>query len=576
VEKPYLKPLKDRELSLNVSRFRKVSPVDLTNQKSPQNSRSRRESSTGLSVYDGTWDSDTIAHLLKRTLFGFKTEDLSVFSGLDLSQSIDHLVAQDPIPDPPVNDYHYPAEGIVDPDIPPGETWIGAPYNNEYEGARILSLKNWLINNFLEQPTTIHEKMIFFWHNLLVTQSWDVFIAKASYQYFMTLRTHALGNFKELIKSITLNPSMLLYLNGTFNNKEAPDENYARELQELFCIGKGPNAGFTEGDVQAAAKVLTGWVISWESIENPGAPYSFFYEPYHDTSDKEFSAFYDSQVITGRENDAGINELDDLIGMIFANHETALYICRRLYQFFVYSEIDASVEENVIVPLAEVFRENDYEIAPVLRALFSSEHFFDEANRGAMIKNPVDFLLGTWKALRINRLGERHSLERFFNHQSMLWSMANQGLEIGDPPSVSGWPAYYQSPQYDKYWITTDTITNRAITMDSLWFWGFWVNQDLQVVADLISIIDGLSHQNDPNEMLKEICDLVLGIPASDALISNIKTVLLNGQDSDVYWTSAWQQLQADPTNEEIRTVVNNRLKITFQYIFQLGESQLM
>jgi uncharacterized protein (DUF1800 family) len=573
---PKLNELKTRNFEKEIRKLRKVTPKKLSVQDSTV-PRARVATSTGLSAYQGEWSHEVTAHLLKRTLFGFKTEELSEFENLNLQQAISQLITNDPLPEPPVNDYHYPEEDIEDPHVDPGETWIEAPYaGNEAEGYRIISLKSWLINNMLEQPSTIHEKMIFFWHNLLVTQSWDVFVAKASYQYFMTLRTHALGNFKALVKAITLDPSMLIYLNGTFNNKEAPDENFARELQELFCIGKGPEANFTEEDVQAAARVLTGWVIDWDSFVEEGVPYSFFYSPYHDTENKQFSEFYGSREIIGKQEEDGVSELDELMDMIFDNEETARYICRRIYQFFVYSEIDDSIESNVIIPLARIFRENDYEIVPVLEALLSSEHFFDPVNRGALIKNPIDFLVGAWKSLKIPRLGEKNNLERLLNHQSMLWTMANQGLEIGDPPSVSGWPAYYQVPQYDKYWITTDTITNRAIASDSLWFWGFWVNQGLQVNADLISFIATLEEQDDPNLMLKEITELVLGIPADDDLINNIKFVLLNGQQSDAYWTTAWQQLQSDPENEEIRSVVNNRLKLTFQYIFQLGECQLM
>ena len=133
--------------------------------------------------------------------------------------------------------------------------------------------------------------MLLFWHNLLATESWGIFIAKTSYQYFELLRRHAFGNFKTLIREITLDPAMLIYLNGTRNQKEAPDENYARELQELFCIGKGPNSGYTEEDVQAAARVLTGWRHSWKEVNSQGPVSSFFQADRHDTSDKQFSDF---------------------------------------------------------------------------------------------------------------------------------------------------------------------------------------------------------------------------------------------------------------------------------------------
>jgi uncharacterized protein (DUF1800 family) len=156
--------------------------------------------------------------------------------------------------------------------------------------------------------------------------------------------------------------------------------------------------------------------------------------------------------------------------MIFANNEVAHYICRRLYNFFVFGEIDEATEANVIVPLAEIFRSNNYEILPVLEVLFKSEHFYDEANRGAMLKNPVDHLLGAWRSLEMkyDHPSEIYMVGR--THISMQWAMSGMGMELADPPSVAGWPAYYQAPQFDRSWITTDTITSRALWIDSMLF----------------------------------------------------------------------------------------------------------
>ncbi|MGI9543088.1 MAG: DUF1800 domain-containing protein, partial [Cyclobacteriaceae bacterium] len=457
-----------------------------------------------------------------------------------------------------------------------GETWIRAPYGNEYEGPKIISLKSWLIQNIANQEATIHEKLILFWHNLLPTQSWGIFIAKTSYQYFEMLRRNAFGNFKTMIKELTLDPAMLIYLNGTRNNKEAPDENYARELQELFCIGKGPNSRYTEGDVQAAARVLTGWVINWEEVNTESDVSSHFWAEPHDTNDKQFSEFYGNRVITGRAGSQGAEELDDLLDMIFENNETALYICRRLYQFFIYSEIDANTEQNMIAPMAEIFRNNNYEVLPVLEALFKSEHFFDEANYGALIKSPLDHLLGSWRSLEVSAPDPDSPQLAFHIHRSMIWNMANKGLEVADPPSVSGWPAYYQAPQYDKAWITTDTISSRAVTTDSMVFWGFWVNREMQIPADLLAFLGGLDNPGDPNILLNDLSELLLGLHLSDAELSELKTILLSGQISDFYWTNAWTDYANDPGNEGYKLIVENRIKPVFQRLLQRAEFQLM
>ena len=229
----------------------------------------------------------------------------------------------------------------------------------------------------------------------------------------------------------------------------------------------------------------------------------------------------------------------------------------------------------MIEPLATQFRDGGYEIAPVLKTLFKSEHFFDVANQGAMIKSPVDAMLGTWRTLHFaNPLADDLLIDLQF-HLSALWQMGNQGQEMGDPPSVAGWPAYYQAPQFDKGWITTDTIVKRAQHTDGLIYWGHWVSESLQLPADLFAFLETLDAPEDPNALLREVGTLLLGIPLDDASYAQLKTVLLSGQDSDYYWTDAWNAYQANPTDDN-RTVVENRLKPTLQALMQLGEFQLM
>ncbi len=563
-----------------VKKYRKVEQVELSNtqeETAKPNARVRElVVDAGLETYSGVWTETQAAHLLRRTLFGIRREELNQFKDFTLPQAIEQLIKESPKPKPPINNFNNAAEGIEDPHVPFGETWVTAPYANEIEGERIISLKGWVIQNFLTQETTIHEKMILFWHNLLVTQSWDVFVSKASYQYFDMLRTNALGNYKEMIKTLTLDPAMLLFLNGTFNHKDAPDENYARELQELFCIGKGPNSKYTERDVQMAAKILTGWVINWEEeVMKESSVGISFYPSIHDSSDKEFSEFYNNKVIEGRLGVLGRKELDDLLDMIFVNEETSYYICRRLYNFFVYNEIDASTEAQVIKPLAKIFRDNNYEIKPVLEALFQSAHFFHPLNQGAQIKNPTDFVIATWRTMEmpveLDTLLETRQL-----HASMLWQMANMGMEISDPPSVAGWPAYHQAPQFDRSWITTDTITARAVVTDSMLFWGFWVNEEITINIDFLAFLSKLNNPEDPNEMLKEVSMLLFGYLVPDETIQSLKEILLSGQQTDGYWTQAWTLFVNAPDNEEYRLTVENRLKSTFQRLMQLAENQLI
>ena len=256
------------------------------------------------------------------------------------------------------------------------------------------------------------------------------------------------ANFRSLIRDITVHPHMLYYLNGSDNVKEAPDENFARELQELYCIGKGKDAAFTEEDIQEAARVLTGWTVKWDSIRYNGVPgETVFWAAKHEERDKQFSSFYDNAVITGQIGQNGAAEKNQLIDMIVDHPECAKFICRKLHRYFIHSEISDETEVNFIEPLAELFRASNYEIRPVLKALFTSAHFYDKQFRGSMIKSPADMVFGFWRSGQVAMPEEGDPFtEDYYIHVSLYYRLQNMGYALTDPPNVSGWPAYYQIP----------------------------------------------------------------------------------------------------------------------------------
>ncbi|MDP4680730.1 MAG: DUF1800 domain-containing protein [Cyclobacteriaceae bacterium] len=537
-----------------------------------------KRTSTGIEEYSGDWGEKQVMHLLRRTLFGVSKTQLEHNKGLSFEQCIEQVISYSPIPSPPVNDY----EGNTnnpDPDIPFGETWIAAPFfENNNENRRRDSLKGWLIKNTIEQETTIHEKMLLFLHNLLVVDRDNY--TKLQFQYFDLLRKNSLGNYKLLMHSLTLNPAMLRYLNGNDNTVKAPDENYGRELQELFCIGKGPNSKYTESDVREAARVLTGWKIYYNDIIEKGIPGSNFLEGSHDSGDKQFSEFYGNKIISGRTgSEAGAIELSELLEMIFDNNEASLYICRRLYTFFVYTEIDEDTETNVIEPLAQIFREGSYELQPVLMALFKSAHFYEDSNIGALVKSPIEFVVGLWKGLGMKYTNLGDISLTYYTNKALNSLLINMGMDIGDPPNVAGWPVYYQAPLFDKSWITTDTITVRAEFTDGLANNGIGVtnnNDKIWVKPDLIAFIESLNEPADPNKLLQEINSLLLGISISEQEMDFLKSILLSGQDTDSYWSEAWYAYLENPSDVEAKGTIQTRLETLFKSFLQLGEVHLM
>lgn len=261
--------------------------------------------------------------------------------------------------------------------------------------------------------------------------------------------------------------------------------------------------------------------------------------------------------------------------MLFDNEETAKYICRRLYTFFVYHEIDDTVESNVIVPLANLFRAENYEIMPVLKTLFKSSHFYDTTQFGAMIQSPAEFQVSIVRVLKYN-YPNNDSQTKLYAHLTSLWYMAALGMEIGDPPSVAGWPAYYQAPQFDKSWITSDSISKRAEISDALSVWGLYLNDDSFIPVNLAECIKSLNQPENPNTLIQEFSDLFYGIDITQEIKEELKLVLLSGQTSDYYWTNAWNEFLEDESNEENRNIVENRLRVLVRAMLQYAEFQLI
>ena len=541
--------------------------VDPSNKELPRN---LKKTNTGIGAYTGTFGDAQLLHLLRRTLFGVTKANLDFFRGKTLTECVNILLTLPPNPPlPPLNNYgNNPNQN--DPAVPFGQTWVNATNNPSLEGARVNSFKAWWAGLMLNQDRSIREKMTLFWHNHFSTETFTVQDSRFIYKHHALLRQNCLGNFKELVKQITIDPSMLSYLNGDQNTKTAPDENYARELQELFTVGKDLPIHYTEEDVKQAAKVLTGWRTNRTTIS------SSFDSTKHDTGNKTFSAFYNNTVITGKTGaNAGIDELNDLLNMIFQQQEVAKYIVRKIYRFFVYYIIDESVETNVIVPLANVFRNNNYDIKPVIETLLKSEHFHDPLNSGCMIKAPIDHVIGL--ARQTNLLFPDNSdIQKQYNH----WLYMQQypitlNQNIGDPPNVAGWPAYYEDPQYYEIWINSDTLPKRNSACDYLLYVGYQ-RSGYKLLIDTVAFAEQFSNPSNPDQLISDIIKLIYPADLSATTKAFIKTsILLSGQTGDYLWTDAWNAYKNNPSNTMLKDAVKTRLQALLKYLMGQAEYQL-
>jgi Protein of unknown function (DUF1800) len=266
-----------------------------------------------------------------------------------------------------------------------------------------------------------------------------------------------------------------------------------------------------------------------------------------------------------------------MLDMIFANPECAKHIVRKLYRFFVYHTIDAATETNVIVPLAQLFQSSGFDIKKVMSKLLKSEHFYDVLNRGAIIKTPLDFTLGMLREYDMLKPDKTNLKEMFWVRANMYWWIRDMLLDIGDPPNVAGWPAWYQTPQFDKYWISTTTLPKRGSLSDMMIYWGY-ENKDksIRYGIDEFAFTKTLTKPEDPNLLIEEVLSLFLSINVSTAAKQNLKSILLDKQDQDYYWTNAWLDHIKNPNDAMKKDNVKWKLKAFYQYVMQMEEYQLM
>ncbi|MCF6307755.1 MAG: DUF1800 domain-containing protein [Flavobacteriaceae bacterium] len=404
------------------------------------------------------WDIIKINHVYRRLGFGAS------------QTTVDAALGQTP------NDF---IDSIVDTasNTPPTATPFWGYYNfnnfSDFETENPEYINNWFIqtgNDFISED--LRGRIVAFWLNHFVTGIQTYNYSPYLFQYYNTVQTHALGNLKDFVRAIGINPAMLLYLNGFENTNTEPNENYARELYELFTLGEGN--GYLQADIVDTAKALTGY-NHWN--EAGGTIYF------------DNSTFWDGdKTIFGQTGNWGYN---DVIDILFQEKGdlVAFYICEKLYKYFVSPEVDVDIKANIIQPLSQTLIDNNYELLPMLKQLFKSEHFFNERGLGVVIKSPFDIIFQF-----INET------EFFYNNEVMgyfLYFAGQFGQDIYDPPDVSGW-------QRDEDWISTSTLTGR---------WDFFkiylsYLYDLGLQNSFVDFAKDLTNDsNDPNFITQVLID---------------------------------------------------------------------
>ena len=571
-----------------------------------------KEVQGSLTPYTGEFGLKQKKHLLNRAMVGYATRHLNDLEGLSLSQAIDLIFTYQSPGEPVNNYYHYFSaqqykETYGNDDVGPGEPFISRPLRKDQipdENAgpeRQAALSSWHHYSMYNQPTNIGWKFFLFLHNLTPVRDPDM-SQKWMYSYIRTVYDAPYRNYKEYIYDLTLHPIMLVYLNLAFSQKDTPDENFAREVQELFTVGKRPFAQYTETDVKEAARILVGWSYRYEDRWAEGWQHSpQFNDNNHDTGDKQFSAFYNNTLIIGRQGQAGAEELREFYDMIFETDEVALFLSRRLFQFFVYPTLTDYIEENIIRPLAEVMRSSNYSLAETLKVLLSSEYFFAEEFSNSMIKSPLDYSMGILKETKyldgdlVSFDGQGNDFNSFFNSDRGNFSeilfdrnhrvhtffgngfqhhyLPNQGFSVLYPPSVSGWPAYYQEPVYDLFWLNSVTIKAKKRFCEDLLMWGIHLNfnDTVKLKFSLWNFFEELKNPGNVDDFISEVSERFLSAPIPEKSIQTLKTALVGESLSEYYWTQAVSDFLQRKDKESYNTLYTRTERFLI-LLFDLNE----
>ncbi|MFO0973396.1 MAG: DUF1800 domain-containing protein [Phycisphaerae bacterium] len=375
--------------------------------------------SPGQAQSSGVWTYAQAAHLAARAGFGAAPAQIQALVDMGRRAAVESLLNASESGPPPAIERLEPPDRMELRAKSEDERQQLRMERNQTEQIQLQVLRRWWVRRMVESAAPLEEKMTLFWHGHFTSGAREVKSAYLLYRQNELFRRHATGNFRDLLLAVSRDPAMLLYLNSAQNNKNHPNENYARELMELFTLGIGH---YTEQDIRESARAFTGWSLDRGSGE-------FLFRPgMHDYGRKTFLG------VTGNLNG------DDVVDTILAQPRTAEYLCQRLWVFFASEE----PPPGVVRSLATTLRKHRYEIKPVLRAMFSHPAFYSPRVMAAHVKSPVELLVGTLRAL------ETPSRD----YDAMVLGLRQMGQDLFQPPNVKGWDGGLK-------WINAATLYNR-------------------------------------------------------------------------------------------------------------------
>lgn len=568
-----------------------------------------------LSSFTGQLGPSRAAHLLRRATFGGNAADIASFAQLNAAEAITLLFEE--------------IQEVLDLPINPetGTGWLAGEPLGEEVGLRDLNnqLLMWTIG--LSTDTTkplnfsTREKIVFFLHTHFTTQAEKVSNSRHLYNQISLFRHFAFDkylppelNFKGLIEKVSIDNAMLRFLDGSQNVKGSPNENYARELLELYAIGRGLEGTFptdlaqgdyvhfTEEDVQAAARVLSGLKLDNDLTtidEDTTLPRGRVSVGAHDNDVKQFSFRFDNQEIapdalllngTQPTEESVLDEVRQLVEMVTSQEESARFICRKIYRFYVYHEIDENLHNTIIQEMADTLVANDFKIQPVIEELLQSEHFYDAAmpsadddKYGAIIKSPLDLVVGTMRFFGLQLADPITTYDLFYSQAgSVRQQIDRMGMNYYEPFEVAGYAAYHQFPAFNRNWISSNYLTNRYDYISSIFMEMANQNPDMPGIDIIQFTQDNFTpaQTDDARNLIIAYIEMLFpmhhdltydtGNDANSGLTAERMNYFLNAflyepqidNDPETEWTNRWTQgYDSDTVERQLLNLLNALLQ---------------
>ena len=507
-----------------------------------------RRSGTDLTPYSGQWTYKQAAHLLRRSMFGPTEAEIRQAVADGMNGTIEKLFTPWEPPLDGIEAWANDTKFQALPDTANGQDF--ATFQQQQYERRDLLIR-WILLSMQHSPVSIQERLRLFWHNHFTSEVLVVNYPEVLYEQYKLFKQHMLGNFKQFTYDVTVDMGMLIYLDGIKNYKVTGrnniNENYARELMELFTMGVFDWEGkenYTQDDVIAAARSLSGWQYN---VDNPrNIVYvdrkAVFKQLWWDNGQK---------TLMGR---SGTWNTQDVIDIIFEERadQIAKFMCEKIYRGFVYDVADPVVVEQ----MAQTFRSNNWDLRPVFEQLLKSEHFYDETNIGAMHKGPVDYMIGMVRGMGIAEVPGLDNLDNARTKRDFASRLQTLGQLPYYPPNVKGWPG-------GRTWTSTSTLPIRQKFGIDVGGGGIILNRSEYYKIDPIAFANNFSDPYDIHILAEEMSRFLLNTEPSEQEATLLFETILDG-GVDYEW---------DPDDPSQRP--EERIGKFLQAIAQLAKFQL-